>query len=116
MTEHVRAPHPVGCMCLDCGDKADQARDDAAAAEGEAELDRQVFSGEYPWGPPSEKAPEMSEFLELGFGRTTSIKAGVCVPAPLGCGKTIEGFKDALSHKEYGISGLCQKCQDEVFG
>jgi hypothetical protein len=25
-------------------------------------------------------------------------------------------FKDALSKKEYGISGLCQVCQDSVFG
>ena len=24
-------------------------------------------------------------------------------------------FKDLLSFKEYKISGLCQKCQDEVF-
>jgi len=26
-----------------------------------------------------------------------------------------EDFKDALSKKEYGISGLCQKCQDSFF-
>lgn len=25
-------------------------------------------------------------------------------------------FRDALSVKEYHISGLCQSCQDEVFG
>lgn len=25
-------------------------------------------------------------------------------------------FRDALSVKEYHISGLCQDCQDEVFG
>lgn len=25
-------------------------------------------------------------------------------------------FKDSLSKKEYCISGLCQKCQDQVFG
>lgn len=24
-------------------------------------------------------------------------------------------FKDALSVKEHGLSGLCQACQDEVF-
>lgn len=24
-------------------------------------------------------------------------------------------FRDALSYKEYGISGMCQKCQDRVF-
>jgi hypothetical protein len=25
-------------------------------------------------------------------------------------------FKDALSRQEYTISGLCQECQDKVFG
>ena len=25
-------------------------------------------------------------------------------------------FRDDLSRKEYSISGLCQDCQDEVFG
>lgn len=25
-------------------------------------------------------------------------------------------FRDDLSRKEYYISGLCQKCQDETFG
>lgn len=25
-------------------------------------------------------------------------------------------FRDALSEKEYMISGLCQTCQDDVFG
>jgi hypothetical protein len=27
-----------------------------------------------------------------------------------------EDFRDDLSRKEYGISGMCQKCQDSVFG
>jgi hypothetical protein len=33
------------------------------------------------------------------------------------CKKEIKGkeFRDLLSLKEYGISGLCQDCQDEVF-
>jgi len=26
-----------------------------------------------------------------------------------------KGFKDELSKKEFRISGLCQKCQDETF-
>tara|TARA_Y100000034_G_C6520199_1_gene223843 strand:- start:138 stop:320 length:183 start_codon:yes stop_codon:yes gene_type:complete len=28
----------------------------------------------------------------------------------------IEDFKDEISRVEYGISGLCQKCQDKIFG
>ena len=31
------------------------------------------------------------------------------------CGKEITEFKDALSEKEFGISGMCQNCQDSVF-
>ena len=27
----------------------------------------------------------------------------------------IESFTDQLSVKEFGISGICQKCQDKVF-
>lgn len=35
------------------------------------------------------------------------------------CGKIISGredFDDNLSWKEYKISGLCQSCQNEMFG
>ena len=34
------------------------------------------------------------------------------------CSKPVskEEFRDALSRKEYGISGMCQECQDSVFG
>lgn len=27
-----------------------------------------------------------------------------------------EDFRDTLSKKEYTVSGMCQKCQDRVFG
>lgn len=36
------------------------------------------------------------------------------------CNAPVKGvrkeFKDAKSFKEFQISGLCQKCQDEIFG
>ena len=35
------------------------------------------------------------------------------------CGAIINpetDFRDELSRKEYHISGLCQECQDQVFG
>jgi len=32
------------------------------------------------------------------------------------CKEIIGEFKDELSKKEFRISGLCQKCQDETFG
>jgi len=34
------------------------------------------------------------------------------------CGEVVdvEGFRDRRSLREFQISGLCQKCQDEFFG
>jgi hypothetical protein len=31
------------------------------------------------------------------------------------CSEPILSFRDAISKTEYGISGLCQNCQDEIF-
>lgn len=64
------------------------------------------------------KSPQMVNNLDdlslKMFGRARSLaKAGKgCVF----CGGPATDFKDALSKKEYGISGLCQKCQDKAFG
>lgn len=41
-----------------------------------------------------------------------ALNAGMCPT----CQGDITEFKDALSLKEYGISGMCQSCQDSVFG
>ena len=47
------------------------------------------------------------------FGRTQtdSLQKQICVS----CGSPAVEFRDRLSAKEYGISGLCQDCQDAVF-
>lgn len=42
------------------------------------------------------------------------IKMGKCAFPP--CGKDIAGFKDELSAREYVVSGMCQVCQDAIFG
>jgi hypothetical protein len=50
----------------------------------------------------------------VGFGEDVdAVEAGKC---PF-CGQVIVkgSFRDALSEKEFQISGLCQKCQDETF-
>jgi len=67
---------------------------------------------------PSEKSPGMEKFLEDFFGRTTAITNDRCIPPPGGCGKDAppESFRSELTAREYTISGLCQTCQDEVFG
>jgi hypothetical protein len=66
---------------------------------------------------PSYKTTNMSEMLDTlskmlyGHSATSSIKADIC----LACGKPAVEFTDALSRREFSISGLCQKCQDVVF-
>ena len=50
----------------------------------------------------------------MGFKREIDeVSKGIC---PF-CHKVVkaEDFKDNLSRKEYGISGLCQICQDKTF-
>jgi hypothetical protein len=61
---------------------------------------------------PSEKSPQMEQFLETFMGRSTAILLDYCTV----CRKPAENFRDELSRKEYTISALCQHCQDEVFG
>jgi len=67
---------------------------------------------------PSHKTPEMDQALDklslAMFGRTRSgsIESNICID----CGEQATEFRDELSAKEFSISGLCQKCQDKVFG
>jgi hypothetical protein len=65
---------------------------------------------------PSEKSIPITQALEILAGRTTAITSDRCVNPPFGCGGPATDFRDDLSRKEHTISGLCQKCQDEVFG
>lgn len=44
--------------------------------------------------------------------RRKALKANKCVF----CGKDVVSLRDEKSFREYKISGLCQKCQDETFG
>jgi len=69
---------------------------------------------------PTPKSPEIEAFLEKNFGRTTAINSSKCVPKPIGCGRDIpeEEFPTWLEveRREYRISGLCNNCQQQVFG
>lgn len=40
------------------------------------------------------------------------VDAGLCPT----CAVPIGEFRNALSRREFQISGMCQDCQDEVFG
>jgi len=48
----------------------------------------------------------------LDPGASLLVQGGFC---PL-CGQSADEFVDDLSLREYGISGLCQSCQDQTFG
>lgn len=49
--------------------------------------------------------------------RKHAISEKRCVMSPIGCGRQVkeEDFRDSVSLAEYGISALCQDCQDSVF-
>lgn len=66
---------------------------------------------------PSDKDPGIAKVQDIiasvlfGRTRTDSITSDLCVT----CDRPATSFKDALSAKEYTISGMCQVCQDETF-
>ena len=70
---------------------------------------------------PTAKSAAMEAFLTgvTGNDRRESIKANQCIPAPMGCGREIPQSElqewDALTLKEFTISGWCRTCQDKIF-
>lgn len=59
-----------------------------------------------------EEMKEAMSFNLYGRSRNIALAAGQCVK----CGQYDLEFRDELSRKEYGISALCQTCQDGIFG
>tara|TARA_B110001454_G_scaffold143999_1_gene133705 strand:+ start:1317 stop:1532 length:216 start_codon:yes stop_codon:yes gene_type:complete len=55
---------------------------------------------------------EEMAFKLFGRSRHLAIAGNQCVK----CGAYNLEFRDELSGKEHGISGLCQVCQDGIFG
>ncbi len=67
-------------------------------------------------GYEGEALEELKDELSLRlFGRKLSeaLEQGICVRC--GARVRLEDFRDELSKKEYYLSGLCQRCQDEVW-
>jgi len=58
-------------------------------------------------------AAALDNISEAWFGRSRSecIAKGICVV----CGGEATSFDDLIARKEFGISGMCQKCQDESY-
>jgi len=60
--------------------------------------------------PPNPNKPMFQIVPDL----VKRIDARVCVTCP---NPILDmDFRDEISIKEYGISGMCQECQDRVFG
>lgn len=62
------------------------------------------------------KAIENALTQMTGQDRRQVIRSDMCMAAPYGCGGPATDFTDELSAREYRISGLCQSCQDGIFG
>jgi hypothetical protein len=69
---------------------------------------------------PTYKAPQidalLSEIIFNGKDRATCVREGTCVTCDEAQGLIATSFRDDVSRKEYQISGMCQSCQDDVFG
>lgn len=68
---------------------------------------------------PFEASPRPAPIEELltsitGRNRVECINTLTCATCGGDCLK--HAFRDPLSWKEFQISGMCQKCQDSVFG
>lgn len=50
--------------------------------------------------------------LLTGGKHSENIKNSICNF----CGKAVGKLRNEVSKREHGISGFCQKCQDDVFG
>ena len=63
---------------------------------------------------PTQKSENIDSFITNIFGidRKQNIMDGICVS----CKSPATEFDSNMSYKEFCISGLCQKCQDKIFG
>ena len=59
-----------------------------------------------------DKFKEDSAMRLFGRSRVLAIAGKGCVK----CGESAVDFRDEISKKEFGISGFCQSCQDDIFG
>jgi len=57
----------------------------------------------------------MADLRRLMFPKEEARRDQGCCPF---CDKPVDpkALRDDLSRKEFGISGLCQECRDEMFG
>ena len=65
---------------------------------------------------PTLKNPDIDALLTsiTGRSRVQTIKSDVCVYGEEDYTHIVD-FRDAISAREYSISGMCQTCQDRIF-
>lgn len=64
----------------------------------------------YKYGDPAKRP--FTKFAAAVVHGGNALGAGRCPT----CKSEITPFRDELSKKEFSISGMCQSCQDSVFG
>ena len=62
----------------------------------------------------NDKHPDIKKLALTMLGHKKEPEDGVCFCCGAK-GLTVASFRDELSLKEYGISRMCQECQDSVF-
>ncbi len=59
-------------------------------------------------------AEELASISGHGTSRTYALENKICAWCEADCSKD-DSFRDSASKREYLISALCQKCQDDFF-
>ena len=76
------------------------------------------------WSPDDLRNPyeehkfDQHNYQQTGMDRLEAVQAGLCAKCAGKSGnyETGEGFTDDASRREYGITGYCQRCQDDFYG
>lgn len=81
--------------------------------------DTEILIGEAVMPLPSDKSDQVENVISF-FGQIAGHKrdrhAAILTDQCVACNRKAESFTDKISEREYRISGLCQVCQDEIFG
>jgi hypothetical protein len=91
-------------------------REDEAKIAFEKRLGKKVSWAEPPskeagaYGDPRDR--KFTQFAAKAIGGHNALNARRCPT----CSNEIGEFRNTLSAKEFSISGMCQACQDSVFG
>ena len=63
---------------------------------------------------PSKKSAQIDLAISMLTGKSREIQ--IASDKCMTCSGDATDFKDDISQKEYTISGMCQACQDSMFG